>query len=54
MKHVRLLIGPTVALVAGGVLFGYLTETLLCWRLALSAMLLLSTFILVDGFFRFE
>jgi hypothetical protein len=54
MRKMRHLIAPVVAAACAGILFYYLVETLLLWRLVLSALLFLSTFILVDGFFRFE
>ncbi len=54
MKKVRYLIAPVLAAACTGLLFYYLTETLLVWRLVLSALLFFSTFILIDGFFRFE
>ncbi len=54
MKKIRYLVAPVLAAACAGFLFYYLAETLLVWRLVLSALLLLSTFVLIDGFFRFE
>jgi hypothetical protein len=54
VKKIRYFIAPVVASACAGLLFYYLNETMLLWRLLLSAVLFLSAFILVDGFFRFE
>ena len=54
MKKIRYLIAPLAASACAGLLFYYLNETMLIWRVLLSALLLLSAYILVDGFFRFE
>jgi hypothetical protein len=54
VKKLRYLIAPILAAACTGLLFHYLNETLLLWRIVLSALLFLSTFVLIDGFFRFE
>jgi hypothetical protein len=54
VKKTRYLIAPLAALACAGLLFYYLNETMLLWRLLLSAVLFVSAFILIDGFFRYE
>jgi hypothetical protein len=39
---------------ASGILFYYLSETLIQWRIVLSILMLLATYIMIDGFLRRE
>jgi hypothetical protein len=54
VNKIKYLIAPLVAVACAGLLFYYLNETMLLWRVLLSAILFISAFILIDGFFRYE
>ena len=52
MKIPRKFISLGVAIITSGVLFHYLSETLIQWRMIFSALLFLATYIMIDGFLR--
>jgi len=52
MNKARRIASVTISLSASAGLFWYLSETLMPWRIALSALMLLATFTLLDGFLR--
>ncbi len=52
MRISRRIASLAIGLGASGVLFYYLSETLIQWRIALSALMFLATYILVEGFLR--
>ena len=43
-----------ISMGASGILFYYLSETLIQWRIVLSVLMLLATYIMIDGFLRRE
>ena len=43
-----------ISIGASGILFYYLSETLIQWRIALSVLMFLATYIMIDGFLRRE
>ena len=43
-----------ISIGGAGFLFFYLSETLIQWRIALSVLLFLATYIMIDGFLRRE
>jgi hypothetical protein len=52
MKIPRRILGLAIGIGASGVLFYYLSETSIPWRVVLSALMFLATYIMIDGFLR--
>jgi hypothetical protein len=52
MKISGKIISLIISIVASGSLFYYLSETLIQWRIAFSALMFLATYIMIDGFLR--
>jgi len=53
-KKVKQLIISSIAVIASGILFFYLSETLLFWRLFFAVIMFLSTYIMFDGFLKYR
>ena len=54
MRIPRRILGLAISIGASGILFYYLSETLIQWRIVLSVLMLLATYIMIDGFLRRE
>lgn len=54
MRRLRPFLAAIVAILCAALLFFYLTETRLVWRIVLSGMTLGCAYLLMDGFFRFD
>jgi hypothetical protein len=52
MKIPRKILSLAMGIGASGGLFYYLSETFIYWRIALSALMFLATYIMMDGFLR--
>jgi hypothetical protein len=50
----RKILSLATSIGASGILFFYLSETVLQWRVALSLLMFLATYIMIDGFLRRE
>ena len=53
-KKLKQLMIVLIAVIASGILFFYLSETLLLWRLFFTVMMFLSTYIMFDGFLKYR
>jgi hypothetical protein len=53
-RIVRRIASLAISMGASGILFCYLSETLIQWRIVLSVFMLLATYIMIDGFLRRE
>jgi hypothetical protein len=51
---IRKVFSLAISIVSAGFLFFYLSETSLQWRIALSVLLFLATYIMTDGFLMRE
>jgi hypothetical protein len=52
MKIPRRIVSLAIGIGASGGLFYYLSETSTQWRVGLSALMFLATYIMLDGFLR--
>jgi hypothetical protein len=52
MKISRKILSLAIGMGASGGLFYYLSETFIYWRVVLSALMFLATYIMMDGFLR--
>jgi len=50
----RKILSLTISIGMSGILFYYLSETVIQWRIALSVLMFLATYIMIDGFLRRE
>ena len=53
-RIVRRIASLVISIGASGILFCYLSETIIQWRIVLSVLMLLATYIMIDGFLRRE
>ncbi|MDD3656789.1 MAG: hypothetical protein PHI72_08545 [Atribacterota bacterium] len=53
-KKMKQLIIFSVSIIASAILFFYLLETLLVWRLFFAIIMFLSTYIMFDGFVKYR
>lgn len=53
-KKMKQLIISSVSIIASVILFFYLSETLLVWRLFFAIIMFLSTYIMFDGFLKYR
>lgn len=52
MKTSRRILSLAISIGASSGLFYYLSETPIYWRVVLSALMFLATYIMIDGFLR--
>jgi hypothetical protein len=52
MRISRRIASLAIGLGASGILFYYLSETLIQWRIVLSVLMFIATYILIEGFLR--
>jgi hypothetical protein len=53
-KKLKQLIIYSIAVIASAILFLYLSETLLPWRIFFALIMFLSTYIMFDGFLKYR
>lgn len=54
VKILKQIINLAIAIGAFGLIFFYLSETLIFWRFIFSILMFLATYIMIDGFLKYR